>query len=450
MATISRLAYQGLLEDGMVGVWSGVDPVYSMTMAKELGVMNAPVSQLFDIIGRTQMISDIEWSGLAKSPYNPSVETNTNTSEGSAAAAVDVTIKSAYVADGKSYLRAGDIVSIGDTRTLVQVSEVKSAGVVSLKPLLAANTVPAITAGTYLTVVTSSKARGTGQPDPVNIPYYKHEFNMQVIAETAGAIGGYQSQKMYAATYEDGSVINSVYDDQILDAETRFELKRTGAALVGELNDNLAGDDHPTTQGIITGIRSYGHNILAGFDDFDDYYAVATYLRSQGVASGTNIMALCGALFQNQTEQIMPTELLTSGVDFRERFGVTKYDTETVNSYMANFNTRAFSISNFLFSFVAMPDFDNPDFLGRGYSNSCTFLPMTKYQDSLGASGISNSVELRYVGDASYSDRNRQIWWNGAARPSPRFGDLDNAYVYFLSDMGVHHMNRNQGVFGTV
>lgn len=355
----------------------------------------------------------------------------------------NLVVQPAYTDNGKVYPRVGDLIFNPLVRVLGKIiNKSVTAGVVTLtvRPLQTTENLGAASAGATFVIFSSSFAEGTGQPESAIPKVLKYANNTQIIKETVGTTGTALTDEIWFNATEDGKGIPQYFSLATIAAEYRQYKKIDGALLYGENNDNL-GSDESTTQGIIpTAINADGYLgavtlDAAGFDSVD------AYLRT---VYAPNVM--CAQLASGkyrQMENNLQSYFANANIEQVNRvmnennFGGPE-SLDAVVSYQTLIKSgRVFKMKN-------LRSFDDPttwNITGAPFQNYGLFFPMTKTRD--GEGNLTTYLGVRYKALGAYN-RMLETWYDGAAGPGMKIGDIDQRKLYFRSDLGFHALKTQQ------
>jgi len=461
----------------LVGLQDFFEPEVAADVVRRFGG-GVTLTLLMNSMDRWMPVSRDTWKRFEEGQYHRPFSLESDSSEaGSAGAAVDIILSSDDIdANDQYYPRRGFIVGVpvGQETMMCIINDITvTAGPVvtlSIKPYDSTVTIPAMTAGTELSILSHAKGAGTDQPDPSRMTYVDRDYQLQISAETISADGTTITDQTWAKRFDDGAKVMNIWNPEFARAEILMDQYQDTAAFLGQLNTNSIvqsadnmnsssstagiGNTIDTTKGLFTWNREVGAEVeytdgswaLTDLDDVEDH------MRSQGINTGT-IMHLVGSELKRQVD--------TAGV--AKMASVTGGDlmSGVVNRYFGGSKSLSLSLgfdviknTSYTHVFQVIDTFDNPWFMGAGGYNSSkrglafpiSDVPILNEERT---KVMLPNINLRYKELNGYS-RRREMWLNGAAGRgmylTDYIGQTDALDAYWRSHWGLEALQMNQTV----
>ena len=277
-----------------------------------------------------------------------------------------------------------------------------------------------LAAGQELSIVSGSRANGTGPVDPAARDIRKKTFSTQLVKEHIAIEGGVLADQVWSKVYaDDGKTIIGVYSDAMNDMQYRMDLKINGGCWIGQ--ENLAGAGQLTetgyagyanpvwgTNGLIRGAQAEGLNYPAGgtwsLTNFDD---LTTYLVQQRVPTGY-VMFMQGVTLGNNINNVLYQANLNTQVNYTQAAETLFGGGDRGKKLAMNIDFKQYGHNTgFNFLFRAMYDWSNPETFGvsaYGFPQRGLCMPLTKITDPKTGAKL-NNVEYVYKGMGAYSRR---------------------------------------------
>lgn len=326
---------------------------------------------------------------------------------------------------------------------------------------------PALTAGDYIPIVSSSFSEGSGQPRGAIRGAWKYENDAQIIKETIEATGTEMVNQTWFKVTSEGKSIPAYYHLGQTDIDYRTALKIDGALLFQKRTTNVArggtapidpdtGRPIKTTEGLFPYTRRVGNVLpytIGAFDiaDFDD----ANLILDREFA-GNNILSLLGIKLHIEVEDVLKLYFADTNI---------KYAREAVNSEIFKKDESLGTSVNFkyltkgerCFMFKRFANLSNSNTVGgwadvagfySGYSQNWPsvgiMLPLNKRRDPK-SKKLVESLGVRYRGLGNYN-RRMEVWSVGGAGQGLKVTEFDKREMYQRTHMGAHHRGGNQFV----
>lgn len=466
----------GTVTQNLVGMQDFFKPDKAAEITRRFGG-GVSLTLLMNSMERWMPVSRNSWSRFEEGQYHRPFSASATTTVASAAgAAVNFVLSSADVdSNDQYYPRRGFIVGVpvGKETMMCIIDNITASGstiTLSLKPFDKTVLIPALPAGTEISILSHAKGAGTDQPDPSHMSYLEREFNLQTIAETITADGTTITDETWAKKFDDGQQVMNIWNPEFARAELLMDQYTDGMAFLGQINSNSItqtannmnsqsssagiGNSIETSKGLFTWNRELGAEneytdgswALTDLDDIEDH------MRSQGINTGT-IMHLVGSRLKREIDVAAQAKI--ASVTGGELF------TGVVNQYFGGSKSLSLSLgfdviknTSYTHVFQVIDTFDNPWFMGAGgYNTSDRGLsfPISTVQvmDENRTKVMLPNISMRYKQLNGYS-RRREMWLNGAAGKGmylDRYiGQTDDLSAYWRSHCGLEALQMNQTV----
>ena len=137
-------------------------------------------------------------------------------------------------ANNNFYLRENDIIMFPNevTGQVTDINtDVPAAPVVTVEPSDSADTIPALTEGETLAIITNAFAEGTGQPASAVSGTWKYDNDAQIIKESIGFTGTEMVNQSWVTVTSKGQQLLGYYMKGQIDIDYRVALRIDGALL---------------------------------------------------------------------------------------------------------------------------------------------------------------------------------------------------------------------------
>ncbi len=460
----------------LVGLQDFFEPEVAADVVRRFGG-GVTLTLLMNSMDRWMPVSRETWKRFEEGQYHRPFKVNADTTAATTAgAAVSIVLSAADVdTNNRFYPRRGFIVGIpvGQETMMCLIQNITASGAtitLSVQPFDATVEIPALDAGTELSILSHAKASGTDQPDPSRMNYVDRDFQLQIMAETITADGTTITDQTWAKRFDDGAQVMNIWNPEFARAELLMDQYMDGMAFLGQSNTNSIvqsannmnsqtsnkgiGNTINTSKGLFTWNREVGgeseySNGSWSLTDLDD---IEDHMRSQGINTGT-IMHLVGSQLKREIDQAANTRLASvSGGELY--LGV-------VNQYFGGSKSLSLSLgydviknTSYTHVFQVIDTFDNPWFMGaggynttdRGISFPISDVPVL---DETRTKIMLPNISMRYKELNGYS-RRREMWLNGAAGRgmylTDYIGQTDDLDAYWRSHCGLEALQMNQTV----
>lgn len=359
---------------------------------------------------------------------SPSFTVNAG-SAGSAGAAVTIVINSASInADGQSIPVVKDIIEfpgVGGVNPVLGMITAKSGANLTVVPLKAAASIPAVSTGQTLIIQTNANAEGSFQMNPKARGAALFQNGFQIVKADIEATGSEMTTDSWIQQAPDGSKVGPWYNLALnMDLDFRMAKAIQGALLVGQEIDNPLALDPDTatkptgTKGLFPTMNevSIQHPYINfGIADFDTIErAIAK------VYGGTTTACLFGIDLDIAVENTLKTYFNFTNIDYiREKnnnnlFGGEKGMAAAVGFSYLEKAKRAFAFKRF--DTLTDPQSFGAD--GYSYTSRGVMFPLrknNKVQLTDGSSAMVPSIRVRYKAADGYN-RKMEVFNSGSAQ----------------------------------
>ena len=465
----------GTLTQNLVGLTDFFEPEVAVDVVRRFGG-GVTLTLLMNSMDRWMPVSRETWKRFEEGQYHRPFKLGANsTAATGAGAAVTFRLSSADVISGQYYPRRGYIIGVpvGQETQMCIIDNITVSGSnvdLSVKPFDSTVTIPSISSGTELSILSHAKAAGTDQPDPSRMNYVDRDYNLQIIAETIQADGTTITDQTWAKRFDDGAMVMNIWNPEFARAELLMDQYVDGMSFLGQINSNSItqtannmnslsstkgiGNSITTSKGLFTWNRELGGEVeySSGSWNLTDLDEVEDYMRSQGVNTGT-IMHLVGARLKRQVDAAAVNKI--ASIDGGDMF------TGVVNQYFGGSKSMSMSLgfdviknTSYTHIFQVIDTFDNPWFMGAGgygTTNRGLVFPISNMPvlDENRTKVMLPNINLRYKELNGYS-RRREMWLNGAAGRgmylTDYIGQTDALDAYWRSHVGLEALQMNQTV----
>jgi hypothetical protein len=373
-----------------------------------------------------------------------------NIADPGAGVQADLVVQAAYVDNNTVFARVGDVIMNPANQVQLRV-QAKTGATITVKPLVAAESIGVVAAGATYVIVSSAFGFGTGQPEAAYSKVARYAHKTQILKETTAADGSTLTNALWTPVMEDGKATPSYYSIQLAAAEYRMYQKIDGALLVGVEADNVTDENGraiQTTKGLIPTAAAADGFLGATTLNLAGLRSIDAHMRKQFTPG-----LVCGWLGVNKWEEFTDNNqalLANTGINQinkainKEVYGGNEAWEAVLDFTAVTVNGRKFMMKN-------MKTWDNPmtfnsGVAGNPYQDYGLFIPLGKTQD--GEGNMKNYMGVRFKANNGYN-RKMVITKDGMAGPGLSLGDLDQDITYMLSDVGAHYMKTNQWAFIT-
>ena len=323
---------------------------------------------------------------------------------------------------------------------------------VTVEPNDSTDTIPALTAGEELVIMSNAFSEGSGQPRGAVSGTWEYSNSAQIIKETIGYTGTEMVNQTWFDVTTKGQSIPAFYFKGQIDIDYRTALRIDGAFLWGKQTTNTTGvidDDNEnkvikTTEGLIPYIRRVGNEqtYTAGAFDVDEFDEMDNTLDRE--FAGNYILGLLGITLHQEIENALKDYFANTNITFAR---------QTTNDVLFNKNESLGASVNFsyltkserTFLFKRMGVFNNSKLYGADGYNAPTmgvFLPINKRKDPVSGNMV-DSIGTRYRALGKYS-RRMEVWQVGGAGEGLKVTEFDKRNTYQRCHVGAHFRGGNQ------
>lgn len=432
----------GILTQQIVSAMGVLEPDKLDKLMAQYADQGASFFQEMNRFGFIKEVAQTQYSQFEQERFHSVFQVVGPVAAPAAGANLTVDVTPAYLINGATYPRVGDLVYKATNPSVRGRIEAKSGATLTIRPLNSTQTLGAVVNNDTWVIYSSAFGFGTGQPEPATTRVIERFNQTQIIKETIGAEGTVLTDAKWYQVSEEGKSGPSFWSEVLTAGEYRQYLKIDGAILWGDETDNIPGVQ--TTKGILpTAIDAEGNlgattlNI-AGFDSVDAYLRTVYAGKLVGVYLGQNKFRE----IENELQALFADQNIASVIRSSNNFSSEEAMLSATTQY--KFLTRTGRV----YMFMSLRQLDNPttynSYAGSPFNGFGLFVPMTETKDGMGQT--SSYIGVRYKALGSY-DRMMEVWADGAGHPGLKIGDLDQSLLYWRSDLGAHCLKANQWAF---
>lgn len=330
---------------------------------------------------------------------------------------------------------------------------VPAAPVVTVEPADSAETIPALTEGETLAIITDAWAEGTGQPGGALSGTWEYDNDAQIIKESIGFTGTEMVNQSWVNVTSNGQQLVGYYMKGQIDVDYRIALKIDGAILWEKRTTNTGitgtGVDGrarqvKTTEGLIPYTRRVGNEqtYTSGAFDVDEFNEMDNTLDRE--FAGNYIMGLLGITLHQNIEDSLKTYFANTNISFAR---------QTTNDALFNKNESLGASVNFTyltksertFLMKRMGSFSNSKVAGAtGYNGPKMglWMPINKSKDPVSGDMVP-SIGIRYRALGKYS-RRMEVWQVGGAGEGLKVTEFDSRNTYLRCHIGTEFFGGNR------
>jgi len=452
----------GILTEQIMSSYDILKPQQLPTLFARYGNQYLPSFMQIRAMGREAPIAGDTWGGWEENWYHGYVLTSGATNAGaSAGATVDITLDPSLVdSNGNFYPRKGNILSLPGTYMQVRIESISTASgvVLTIKPLVSTDTIPAIASGTTLSITSIGFGAGTAQPKGTTVGSTYRSFTTQIFKETIGAQGSQLVNEKWYQILDDGRSLVGYYSPGTMRGDYLLGLEIDGAFMWGDEANNItetAADGSTvsvkTTKGLMRHAEEAGHNLTytAGAFTPKDLDEVGLYYKSQGITAGFSF-GWMGAQFMNEIENGMHDYLQYTGVDYTNVLNNVLGGGKNAEQLAAAFGFGVIKKGGITHILTPQSGWSNPRTFGAtGYDmpSRGLFTPLSKIMEP-GSNVVLDNIATRYRALGNYN-RRFETWTVQGAGPGLKVTDVDSTNTYFRSHLGLQVFKANQFVYAT-
>jgi hypothetical protein len=337
---------------------------------------------------------------------------------------------------------------------IVRDVTVPGAPILTIRPVRANITLPAVTAGETITIISGAKSEGSGQGISALSKTNKYTNRTQIIFEKVEATGTEMTNQDWFDKLDNGASIPVYFFKAIMDMDYRINLKMSGALVYGEksttgyVTDPDTGLSIETTEGLIPYIQSNGQNIsyTPGLFSVNHFDEVTRRLDKEFASLDTLVLA--GHDFLTEKDNVL--------VDYNKNTNISYTSSRMRKAYLQDNEGLDMAVgfsyltkSNRHFAFAKMGMFSNPKLGGAsGFKDSslALFCPLGKKKMKYSQEDTP-FIGMRYKAKGNHN-RMLQLWKFGAAGANVNEfqGEDDKQAVNVRADIGAHNACGNQFV----
>lgn len=378
--------------------------------------------------------------------------------------------------NGNYYPRVGQICKFpgSNVKGRIQAIDVTanagtSSAVVRLtvKPVLSTDTLPDLTTGQTVVLLTNAHGEGSGQPKGVFVGAVKREYYLQIIKETTTVTGTEKTNQSWVNGWEPvdaptpgGGSRKAFYHKGIFDSEYRLSQAIDGAYWEGPRGDGHAKDDNTrngvsrpvyTMEGLFPVTRRLGMSDAPDISAFTllDFDLYDRMLKTQYNHNKYVYFGMGNNLYQG-VENAMAT-LNGIGDNANNNAAFLKANDEKMfdgNATMTQYiNFTKFVKSGRCWNFDDIEVFADGEVFnatGHGGDTKGIIMPMGSDKDPKSGKYLPR-IKIRYKGLGQYS-RRLELWQDGTAGTQLKIGQYDDATTYWRTNQGLQYMGVNNNI----
>jgi len=423
----------------------------------------------FRMMNRVLPVKSNTWSGFEKGWVHTYITTTGNVASPGQGNPVTLTIAAGDHQDGKTYANPGDIVGFAGAdlvqgRIMYKTTTNSTAHTITIEPIRATDTIPAVTSGTQIGIWSFAAGMGTGSPEGHLTFPVERTFKTQTFKEALSFEGQELIPQLWFTSYAaDGRTINGYWSDMYFDTEYRFALKRGNAYMLGKDNTNTglvvsateaarwsgspgSGNPIQTTKGLLTWGAELGSSNEIDVGDFamTDFEDMGVYYKSQKVASDV-IAVFMGYKRHNELNTVLKNYTTYSGVDWTKNQIQRLEGHEAVDAFVATFNFNGCDHAGIKWMFTTLDDLSDPRTFPSAYKmDEWMFaVPIANSKDAKTGEVLKN-IAIRYPENYGYSRLNEKGIFGGAGGGFRYTTDVDSKTEWLRSEEGFQMFHANQ------
>jgi hypothetical protein len=370
-------------------------------------------------------------------------------------------------ASNRYYPRVGDDIPFGNGAstvvgiiTAIDDTSDPTAPVLTIYPKQVADTLPGVTAGDTLFIMSNSFGEGTDQPAARFSGVQEITNYLKKIKETINSTGTALTDSLWFTipwaniVGEGVAPAGSYYRKAFVDMEYRMALSIGGALQFDENTTNTTpvvdatyGTVMKGTIGLFPATRTYGtsFNYTPGTLSIADFNYFDRVLAQQHVSNKT-IMFMQGSALYQENEDLLYDYLLDTNIKYEN---IRRNVTDTLFGKMSEREVSVgfgyFEKSGRTYAFKRNFDYDNPQTYGStgyDYPNLGILIPLGKSRDKSTGKSV-GSIGCRYKKLGSYN-REFEMWNVGGAGNIQKTDGVDRILSYSRADIGAHQIAANR------
>ena len=422
------------------------------------GDQGASFFQLLRSMGFEEPVMGDTYGHYEENHYHVTIHNKTAAAAAAAGATALLTLDPQDLdANWNFYVRKGDVIMFPN-EVMARVNSIdnttdKTAPVLSVQPVNQADSIPAITAGEEIAIITAAFPEGGGQPDAALSGTWEYDNDAQIIKETIGYTGTEMVNQDWFDVTSKGQSIPAYYFKGQIEIDYRMALKIDGALLWGRRGDGsitevVDGRTVPVkfTEGFIPYARRVGNEqtYTSGAFDVDEFDTMDATLTKN--FAGNYILGLLGLKLHQDIENSLKTYFANTNIVFaKQAVNDVLFHRDEALSASVNFTYLTKSQRTFLFQ--RMGALNHPQLAGApGYTANelGLFMPINKRKDPVSGNMV-DSIGTRYRALGKYS-RRMEVWSVAGAGPGLKVTQFDKANTYQRCHVGAHFRGGNQFV----
>lgn len=446
-------AVASILTSQLVSGFDVHKPERLAKLFKRFGDQGLTWFTVLDSMGFRLPVANDEYSHNEEDRYHDVLTVDANVGAPGAGNDISFTLSAASLdANNNFYVRLWDTLMFPNevTGQVVAINTaVPAAPVITVRPNLLTDAIPALTAGDEIIITSNAFSEGSANPIGAISGTTKFTNYAQIIKETFSVTGSEMTNQTWLQLKEMADA--PYYFEGQTQADYRYALKMDGALLFGKPTTNTAMVDPvtgaslvgKTTEGLIPAIRRRGNTIVSapgtwGIPDFDNMTRI---FDREG--QGRNILSMLGLNKSQENSNMMKSYFNNTNIEMAvktirsEVFGGSE-------SMQATLDFKYLIKEDYNFMFSKLGQFTNPKLYGAtGYDmkNYGVFLPVAKLKDPKSGKLMDN-IGVRYK---KLAGTNRMLEvWNGDSGAGPiKVTSVDKMNTYWRGHVGAHQMGVN-------
>lgn len=419
-------AVSATISNSLISLFNIHKPDKQNFLFRKYGKQGFTAFQFLQSIGAVTPVAQGTYSHYEEDWIHATFSSNANVASPGVGAAITITLNAADVDSlGYSYPRVGDIVMFNDgTRGQVVSKSTANPPVLVIEPLKTTATIPAVTTGEPIIIISNSFAEGTDQPEGRVSKAYEYNFNTQIIKETVASTGTELTNQMWFNSI-DGTTINAWFDKaKSIDLDYRMALAIDGMILFGEDADNPNVLGTPSN-GLVADVTAQGGNATytPGLFSVSYFDQMNRYLDKQQAPN--EYVGLLGYQMFQDVENTLSNVFTQNPIIFAggegKTFGELMYgdNMKSLAGKSVEIGFRSITKTDRAFHLLKLPQLSNPKLYGAtGYTEAGRgiFVPLDKPIAPKG--GSIPRLGVRYKELGGYS-RKMESWFTGGAGNIP-------------------------------
>lgn len=409
------------------------------------------MTEFFELTSRMEPTTQTEYEHFEEDFIMWNVKASGSTGAGVAGATVVVTI---HVDDHDgssgefSYPLVNELIQFtNDVIAIISAKDETTPGAhtISLTPLKAAESIPAITANDLLLIFADAHAEGSAQPKGRTPRVINYKNNTQIFKESYEVTGSEMTNLAWVEVQDSAGRTGFLwYLKGEKDTYERYRVKKELGLLLNEKADNIAAlapnRTFTTTEGMLPFINNNGgivHNYTPGTFTLTNFDQIIKKLDKQ-FGSYENTVWM-GIDIRQETDDFIMDLMKAGGVSY----GAFNGDKELA----IKLQFQSLARLGYVFHFKTYKMFNHPNLLGTAgykYPGHGIVIPMDNVKDAI-TREMSPSVRVRYKQVGPYS-RDTEHWLTGSAFLKNKTDDVDVLRAHYRAECGFEGFGPNKFV----